>query len=96
MPAFKKHNERSFTGPARRETLDMSALLGALPDNSWPLIGKESPGRLSALFSDWNASSEEDEVYREDECDSYDSYDSYNEEEANEIDDMFKILKGDW
>ncbi|KAH1438995.1 hypothetical protein KXV69_003285 [Aspergillus fumigatus] len=93
MPAFEKHNERSFALSARRETLDMSALLGALPDNSWPLIGKESPGRLSALFSEGNASSEEDEVNREEE---YDSYDSYDEGEANAIDNLFKILEGDW
>ncbi|KAH1558416.1 hypothetical protein KXX17_006783 [Aspergillus fumigatus] len=93
MPAFEKHNERSFAGPARGGTLEMSALLGALPDNSWPLIGKESPGRYSAFFSDWNTSSEEDEVYREEEYDSYASYDEV--EVANAVDDMFKILEGE-
>lgn len=88
-PAFEKH-ERSFVRRTEGEALNMSTLLDALPDDTRPSFKSDSPGS----YTDWDTSSEEHEVYFQDEYDSYDSCDEV--EEANATDDMFKVLEGDW
>ncbi|EGE83154.2 hypothetical protein BDDG_06098 [Blastomyces dermatitidis ATCC 18188] len=90
LPAFKNHNEIHLAG---REVLDMLDLLDALAGSS-TLFGNDRLSPCGSLYSGWHISSEEDNICFEDEYGLSDTDDEA--EEPNLVDDMFKILEGDW